>query len=97
MNMAKHSRKFRLSSFRSRLPTLNYTCFELSRLLLLTGSNPLPLPLHCRRIWVLHLDPVSRASGAVARAQPLADDAFEAELAGVTEDDVARLADVLVG
>src|SRR5262249_54145074 len=50
-----------------------------------------------RRCRVLHLEPVAGAPGGIARAQTLADDALEPELAGVAENDVARLGDVLVG
>jgi hypothetical protein len=43
------------------------------------------LALHRRRVRVLELEPVAGAAGAVARAQPLGDDALEPELAGVAE------------
>jgi hypothetical protein len=45
---------------------------------------------------ILALDPVSRAPGAVARVEALRNNAFEAELAGVAEYEVAGLVDVLV-
>jgi hypothetical protein len=44
------------------------------------------LALDGGRCRVLDLDPVIGAAGHVARADPLADDAFAAELAGVFED-----------
>jgi hypothetical protein len=37
-----------------------------------------------------------RTARGIGRAEPLRDDAFEAKLAGVTEDDVTRLSDVLI-
>jgi hypothetical protein len=42
-----------------------------------------------RRFRVLHLEPVGRSARAVARAEPLRDDALEPHLAGVAEHDVA--------
>ena len=45
----------------------------------------LRLPPDRRRGRVLELEPVRRAAGAVARAEPLGDDALAAELAGVLE------------
>src|SRR5262245_12580265 len=48
----------------------------------------------CRRI--LALDPVTRATGAVGRAKALRHDTFEPKLAGVAEDDIAGLINVLV-
>src|SRR5262249_51538442 len=54
------------------------------------------LTLHCRRVRVLHLDPVARTPRAAARAQPLRDNAFEPELVGMTKHHVARLGDVVV-
>jgi hypothetical protein len=38
----------------------------------------------------LSFDPVTRATGPVARAEPLADDPVEAELPSVAEDDINR-------
>ena len=38
------------------------------------------------RLRVLELEPVRRTAGAIARAQPLGDDALAAELAGVLEN-----------
>jgi hypothetical protein len=43
----------------------------------------LRLALNGRRRRVLELEPVRRTAGAVARPQPLRDDAFHAHLAGV--------------
>src|SRR4029077_6981111 len=43
------------------------------------------LALHRRCRRALHLEPVGRAPAAGARAEPLADDALEAHLAGVAE------------
>src|SRR5262249_53285015 len=56
----------------------------------------LRLALYRRRRRVLHLEPVAGAPGGIARAQTLADDALEPEFAGVAENDVAWLGDVLV-
>jgi hypothetical protein len=56
----------------------------------------LGLALHRRSIRVLHLEPIAGAPGGIARAQTLADDALEAELAGVAKNDVAGFGDVLV-
>ena len=53
-------------------------------------------PLHRRRVRVFHLEPVLRAPGDVARAQPLRHDAFEAHLAGVLEHNIARMRQMLV-
>ena len=51
---------------------------------------------HGRRVRVLHFEPIGRAAGAVARAEPLRDDAFESHLAGVGEDSRAVALDMLV-
>ena len=45
----------------------------------------LRLAPHRWRNWVLELKPVRRTAGAVARAEPLGDDALAAELAGVLD------------
>ncbi len=58
--------------------------------------NPLPLPLHRWRMRVLGFEPIVRAAGSVGRAETLRHDAFQPELTGVPEHDVARLADTLV-
>ena len=62
-------------------------------------SAPLPPPpillglaLHRRRRRILALEPC----GDVGRAEALAHNALEPELAGVPENDVARLHDVFV-
>ena len=62
------------------------------------SSTPilLRLPLYCRGLWVLGLEPIMRAAGPVGRALPLRHDAFETELAGVPEHNVAGLADMLI-
>ena len=67
----------------------------------LSRSSPISpiffcLPLHRRRFRVLHLQPIGRAAGAIGRTDALRDDAFEAELTGVAEDDVAGLSDMFV-
>src|SRR4051812_10380510 len=56
----------------------------------------LRLPLHrsCRRI--LELEPVRGPSGSVVGPEALGHDAFEAHLAGVPEDHVAPIIQVLV-
>jgi hypothetical protein len=46
-------------------------------------------PLHCRAREVLHLDRIGRVPGAVGRALPFGDDAFEVHLAGVAENGLA--------
>src|SRR6516225_1028772 len=56
----------------------------------------LGLAFHRRRIRVLELQPVLRPAGAVGRAEPLRDDAFEAHLAGVPEYALAIVGEVLV-
>src|SRR5262249_47892254 len=56
----------------------------------------LRLALHRRRGWVLELQPVLRPAAAIDRAEPLADDALEPELARVAKNDVAGLGDVFV-
>jgi hypothetical protein len=56
----------------------------------------LSLPLHCRRVRILELEPVPRSAAHVARAETLADDALEAEPAGVPEHDVPWLGDMLI-
>src|SRR5436190_20731861 len=52
--------------------------------------------LHCRRVSVLHLEPIGRAAGTVWRILPLRDNAFEAELAGVPEYGLAVAFHVLI-
>jgi hypothetical protein len=52
--------------------------------------------LHCRRVSVLHLEPIGRAAGTVWRILPLRDNAFEAELAGVPKYGLAVTFHVLV-
>src|SRR5262245_50042233 len=49
---------------------------------LLTSPFLIRLALHRRRLWVLHLEPIGRATGAVGRALAFRNDAFEPELAG---------------
>ena len=56
----------------------------------------LRLALHRRSRRIFHLEPVGRAAGAVARAEPLRHDALKPELASMAENDVAGLGDVLV-
>src|SRR5215471_8880718 len=68
----------------------------------LSSSPPLPAPiflclaLHRWRFRVLELQPILRSAGAVARAEPLRDDAFEAHLTGVPEYALAIVGEVLV-
>src|SRR5262249_56545998 len=71
--------------------------------LILPGHPPPPPPptlsglrLHRRMLWVLTLDPVPRAAGAVGRAEPLRDNAFVAKLTSMTEHHVPRRYDVVV-
>jgi hypothetical protein len=45
---------------------------------------------------MLALDPVPRAAGDIRRPEPLANDALEAKLAGVVENDIATLRDMLI-
>ena len=65
--------------------------------------TPPPLPpillglaLHRRRGRVLELEPIAAAAGSVARAEPLADDAFETHGAGVAKDGRGVILDVLI-
>jgi hypothetical protein len=53
------------------------------------APNPPPLTADRRRCRVLELEPVRRAAGAIARPEPLGDDALAAELAGVLKHDHA--------
>jgi hypothetical protein len=48
------------------------------------GPCPSPLPPRASWpcLWVLHLEPIGRAAGAIGRALALRDDAFEAHPAG---------------
>src|SRR5262249_29358526 len=50
---------------------------------------PLRLALHRRRIGVLHFEPIGGAPGTVDGILALRDDAFEAKLAGMSEDGLA--------
>src|SRR5215472_6383887 len=65
-------------------------------------AAPLPppillgLPLHSRRLRVLEFQPVLRSAGAIARAEPLRHDAFEAHLASVPEYALAIVGEVPV-
>ena len=59
-------------------------------------SSPNAPPLHRRRRRILEFEPCARAAGDVGRAEALAHNALEPELAGVPENDVARLHDVFV-
>src|SRR6516162_3838628 len=52
--------------------------------------------LHRRCLRVLEFQPVLRPAGSVARPEPLRDDAFASELAGVSEHEIAGLRQVLV-
>src|SRR5262245_46557260 len=52
--------------------------------------------LHRRSRRVLHLEPVGGATGTVGRVLPLRHDAFEAHLAGMSEDGRAVALHVLV-
>src|SRR5262249_10274035 len=54
------------------------------------------VPSHRFARRVLELEPVLRAPGSVARAEPLRHDAFEAHLAGVPEYALAIVGEVLV-
>src|SRR5262249_31834871 len=54
------------------------------------------LALHGRCRRVLELEPVLRSTATIARTEALADDALEAEFAGVAEHHVAGLLDMLV-
>jgi hypothetical protein len=47
------------------------------------------LALHCRRVGILHLEPIGRAVGAIGRALALGHDAFEPEFAGLPQEDLA--------
>src|SRR6516225_11023694 len=96
--------RFGLSPFDLKLAAAPEPSFE-ERLVVFSPSSslpPLPAPiffgltLHCWRRRVLHLEPVVRTAGPVARAEALRDDALQPELAGVAEHDVALLGDVLV-
>jgi hypothetical protein len=51
---------------------------------------------YCRRVGVLHLEPIGRGAGAVGRVLPLRHDTFEAELAGVAKHGLAVTVHVLV-
>src|SRR5262249_10308966 len=53
-------------------------------------------PLYCGVLWLLALDPVARAAGAVGRAKPLRHNALEAELTSMAKHNVARFCDVIV-
>jgi len=59
-----------------------------------TPPRPLASPL-VRRVF--ELEQVGRAAGAIARAQALRDDAFEAHLAGVAKHDLARVDGLYAG
>jgi len=56
----------------------------------------LPLPPHGRCVRVLTLNPVPRAAGDIGRAESLRHDPLIAELAGMAENNVARLHDVFI-
>jgi hypothetical protein len=56
----------------------------------------LSLPLHGWGGGVLALDPMARAARQVGRAESLRHDPFEAELAGMAENEVASLSDVFI-
>jgi hypothetical protein len=49
-----------------------------------------PSPFHdarrCRRVWVLHLDPICAPARAVGPIAPLRDDPFKPQTAGVLEN-----------
>jgi hypothetical protein len=49
---------------------------------------------HCRRIRVLHLEPIGRATRTIGGILAFRDNAFEAELAGVSEDSRAVALDI---
>ena len=64
-------------------------CQKVSAASGVTASAPAPVLFRLARRRVLHLEPVAGAPGGIARAQTLADDALEPELACVAENDVA--------
>jgi hypothetical protein len=52
--------------------------------------------LHRRRLRVLELEPVLAPAAAIDGAEPLTDDALQAQLAGVAKHDVTGLGDMVI-
>ena len=53
-------------------------------------------PQHGWRVWILGLNPAFAAAGPVRHVEPLCDDAFETELAGVVEHEPAVVFNMLI-
>jgi hypothetical protein len=66
----------------------------------ITDFSPAPVllcfPLHGWRVRVLELEPILGPTAAIDRAQPLRHDAFKPHLAGVTEDRVTGMRQMLI-
>src|SRR5260370_24090329 len=54
------------------------------------------LPLHGRRVGIFELEPVFCSAGTITRAEPLGHNAFQSHGAGMLEDTLAAMCEMLI-